>query len=292
MQTEKTPIISKDKDELKAALEAILFISGEAVSHFRLANTLNITSDELDELIMSLQEDLQAKHRGLALVKIAGGYRLCTKIKIAPYLEKFTQVVDKKLSQPIMETLSIIAFKQPVTKQEIEEIRGVNTDKILRRLLERDLIQEVGRKKVIGRPILYGTTSTFLQCFGLNDIKDLPELPNMSYEEREKLYQEANLFSNEDLKLIKQLGIYHGTKIFTSGEFAKFCNTTKDTLFHYDDINLLKPAKIAPNGYRIIISCNQAFLFDMISLLKEVGLSLEEIKIYMDNRDAKTFYPC
>ena len=194
MQTEKTPIISKDKDELKAALEAILFISGEAVSHFRLANTLNITSDELDELIMSLQEDLQAKHRGLALVKIAGGYRLCTKIKIAPYLEKFTQVVDKKLSQPIMETLSIIAFKQPVTKQEI------NTDKILRRLLERDLIQEVGRKKVIGRPILYGTTSTFLQCFGLNDIKDLPELPNMSYEEREKLYQEANLFSNEDLK--------------------------------------------------------------------------------------------
>ena len=179
MQTEKTPIISKDKDELKAALEAILFISGEAVSHFRLANTLNITSDELDELIMSLQEDLQAKHRGLALVKIAGGYRLCTKIKIASYLEKFTQVVDKKLSQPIMETLSIIAFKQPVTKQEIEEIRGV---------------------KVIGRPILYGTTSTFLQCFGLNDIKDLPELPNMSYEEREKLYQEANLFSNEDLK--------------------------------------------------------------------------------------------
>ena len=171
MQTEKTPIISKDKDELKAALEAILFISGEAVSHFRLANTLNITSDELDELIMSLQEDLQAKHRGLALVKIAGGY-----------------------------PLSIIAFKQPVTKQEIEEIRGVNTDKILRRLLERDLIQEVGRKKVIGRPILYGTTSTFLQCFGLNDIKDLPELPNMSYEEREKLYQEANLFSNEDLK--------------------------------------------------------------------------------------------
>ena len=69
------------------------------------------------------------------------------KNKIAPYLEKFTQVVDKKLSQPIMETLSIIAFKQPVTKQEIEEIRGVNTDKILRRLLERDLIQEVGRKK-------------------------------------------------------------------------------------------------------------------------------------------------
>lgn len=191
----------KNKDELKAALEAILFVSGEAVSHFKLANTLAISSDDLDELIVLLQDDLQKNDRGLALVKIAGGYRLCTKVKIAPYLEKFTQVIDKKLSQPIMETLSIIAFKQPVTKQEIEEIRGVNTDKILRRLLERDLIQEVGRKKVIGRPILYGTTSVFLQCFGLNDLKDLPELPSMNYEERDKLYQESNLFISDSDKL-------------------------------------------------------------------------------------------
>lgn len=189
----------KNKDELKAALEAILFVSGEAVSQFKLTNTLDISSDDLDELIVCLQDDLQKSDRGLALVKIAGGYRLCTKVKIAHYLEKFTQVIDKKLSQPIMETLSIIAFKQPVTKQEIEEIRGVNTDKILRRLLERDLIQEVGRKKVIGRPILYGTTSVFLQCFGLNDLKDLPELPSMNYEERDKLYQEANLFTSDNI---------------------------------------------------------------------------------------------
>lgn len=188
-----------NQNELKAALEAILFISGEAVSPLKLADTLAITTESLDELIASLQDDLKASNRGLALIKIAGGYRLCTKTKLAPYLEKFTQIVDKKLSQPLMETLSIIAFKQPVTKQEIEEIRGVNTDKILRRLIERDLIQEIGRKKVIGRPILYGTTSVFLQCFGLNDIKDLPELPDMNYEEREKLYQEANLFTTDDL---------------------------------------------------------------------------------------------
>lgn len=188
-----------NQNELKAALEAILFISGEAVSPLKLADTLAITTEALDELIASLQDDLKASNRGLALIKIAGGYRLCTKTKLASYLEKFTQIVDKKLSQPLMETLSIIAFKQPVTKQEIEEIRGVNTDKILRRLIERDLIQEVGRKKVIGRPILYGTTSVFLQCFGLNDIKDLPELPDMNYEEREKLYQEANLFTTDDL---------------------------------------------------------------------------------------------
>ncbi len=197
MLTKETTNIAK-LDELKAALEAILFISGEAISPFKLANTLGVNSNELDLLIMSLQEDLNASHRGLALIKIAGGYRLCTKTKVSPYLEKFTQVIDKKLSQPIIETLSIIAFKQPVTKQEIEEIRGVNTEKILRRLLERDLIQEVGRKKVIGRPILYGTTALFLQSFGLNDIKDLPELPDTDYQERDKLYQEANLFSAEE----------------------------------------------------------------------------------------------
>ena len=192
----------RDIDNLKAGLEALLFVSGEAVSGIKLANTLEISLDELDELIVAVQDDLQSEHRGLALIKIADGYRLCTKAKLAPYLEKFTQVVDKKLSQPLMETLSIIAFKQPVTKQEIEEIRGVNTEKILRRLLERDLIQEIGRKKVIGRPILYGTTAVFLQSFGLNDIKDLPELPNMNYEERDKLYKSTNLFS--ELSLAEQ----------------------------------------------------------------------------------------
>lgn len=200
MQREAYILFTENQNELKAALEAILFVSGEAVSEIKLATTLGISPNNLDELVLSLQEDLQKDNRGLALIKIAGGYRLCTKTKLAPYLEKFTQIVDKKLSQPIMETLSIIAFKQPVTKQEIEEIRGVNSDKILYRLIQRDLIQEVGRKKVIGRPILYGTTPLFLQCFGLNDIKDLPELPHMSYEEREKIYQEADLFQKADLE--------------------------------------------------------------------------------------------
>lgn len=188
------------RNELKAAIEAILFVAGDAVSATKLANTLSISDNELDTLIISLQEDLQQNSSGLALIKIAGGYRLCTKAKLAPYLQKFTQIVDKKLSQPLLETLSIVAFKQPVTKQEIEEIRGVNSDKILRRLLERNLIQEIGRKKVIGRPILYGTTTLFLQCFGLNDLKDLPELPSMNYEEREKIYQKSNLFSGMEFK--------------------------------------------------------------------------------------------
>ena len=114
--------MNERKDELKAAIEAILFVAGEAVPGVKLASTLSISGNELDELIAALQDDLQQNGSGLALIKIAGGYRLCTKAKLAPYLQKFTQVVDKKLSQPLLETLSIVAFKQPVTKQEIEEI--------------------------------------------------------------------------------------------------------------------------------------------------------------------------
>lgn len=174
----------------------MLFVSGEAVPETKLMEVLALQPDALDELIAGLQTELEKPGSGLALIKIGGGYRLCTKTKLAPYLDKFTQVVDKKLTQPLMETLSIVAFKQPVTKQEVEEIRGVNSEKPLRRLLDRDLIQEVGRKKVIGRPILYGTTSLFLQCFGLNDIKDLPELPDFNYAERERLLREANLFND------------------------------------------------------------------------------------------------
>lgn len=100
-----------------------------------------------------------------------------------PYIEKLSQTVDRRLSHPAMETLAIIAFRQPVTKQEIESIRGVHAEKVLSLLLERELIQEVGRKAVIGRPILYGTTDTFLRCFGLRDLKELPALPDLTPEE-------------------------------------------------------------------------------------------------------------
>jgi segregation and condensation protein B len=92
-------------------------------------------------------------------------------------IEKLTQVVDRRLTAPTMETLSIIAFKQPITKAEIEAIRGVRAEKALARLLEYELIAEVGRKQAIGRPILYGTTDRFLQAFGLKSLEDLPSLP-------------------------------------------------------------------------------------------------------------------
>ena len=163
--------------ELKGPLEAILFASGEPITEAHLQDILQADPETLTELLQWLADDLSERRSGLMLQQVAGGWQLVTRPECFPYVEKLTQTVDKKLSAPALETLSIIAFKQPITKQEIEQIRGVHVERILARLMEMELIAEVGRKAVIGRPILYGTTPVFLQCFGLKDIRDLPDLP-------------------------------------------------------------------------------------------------------------------
>ncbi|WP_182187894.1 SMC-Scp complex subunit ScpB [Pectinatus frisingensis] len=164
-------------EKLKAPLEAMLFICGDPLSCNQISSILGIDQESIDALIAELQNDMNGTGRGLTIKKIADSYQMCTKPEMSPYLEKLTEMTDKKLSAPALETLSIIAFKQPITKQEVEAIRGVRADNVINRLLERELIQEIGRKKVVGRPILYGTTNTFLKCFGLSDIDQLPALP-------------------------------------------------------------------------------------------------------------------
>ena len=165
--------------ELKGPLEAVLFASGDPISEEQLRNVLQVDAETIVELLHGLAEDLSARKSGLMLQQVAGGWQLVTRPECFSYVEKLSQTVDKKLSGPALETLSIIAFKQPITKQEIEQIRGVHIERTLARLMEMELIAEVGRKAVIGRPILYGTTPAFLQSFGLKDIKDLPELPEL-----------------------------------------------------------------------------------------------------------------
>lgn len=167
--------------ELKAPLEALLFVSGDPVPVGHLADILQIDRANVEELLAQLQADMETADRGLTIIKVAGGYQICTKPEFSPHVEKLTQVMDKKLSAPALETLSIIAFKQPITKQEIEDIRGVRVDRVLGKLVDRSLIKEAGRKKVIGRPILYETTEEFLKCFGLADLNDLPALPDEVY---------------------------------------------------------------------------------------------------------------
>ncbi len=164
-------------DKFKAPLEAMLFVSGDPLSNEQISGILKIDKESIDSLIASLQEDMKQTGSGLMIKKVNNCYQICTIPEVSPYLEKLTEITDKKLSVPALETLSIIAFKQPITKQEIENIRGVRADSIINKLLERDLIQEIGRKKVVGRPIIYGTTNNFLKCFGLSSLDDLPTLP-------------------------------------------------------------------------------------------------------------------
>lgn len=155
----------------------MLFANGDPVTLTQLADILQIDEQNVIELIEKLRQKLEDRESGLSLIAVAGGYQLVTRADNFEYVERLSQTRDKSLSQAAMETLSIIAFKQPITKQEIEKIRGVRIERVMTRLLELGLISEIGRKNVVGRPILYGTTEVFLQCFGLNDLKDLPPLP-------------------------------------------------------------------------------------------------------------------
>lgn len=161
---------------LKGPLEALLFASGDPVPGDRLAQILEVPVGHVESMIAEMQQAMTADERGLTIVAVAGGYQLCTKPQLADTVEKLAEIQDNRLSSAALETLAIIAFKQPITRQEIESIRGVKVDRVVHTLTERQLIKEIGRKDAIGRPILYGTTTEFLKCFGLKTLKDLPDL--------------------------------------------------------------------------------------------------------------------
>ncbi|HHW06571.1 MAG TPA: SMC-Scp complex subunit ScpB [Clostridia bacterium] len=163
-------------DELKAILECLLFASNGAVSAKELASVVGVTEQEVEELIAALMDDYGQSGRGIQIYQVAGGYKMATKPDYAEYIEKLCRHKPSPLSKAALETLAIIAYRQPVTRAEIEAIRGVKVDHLLSNLLEKNLIQEVGRKETPGRPILYGTTTEFLEYLGLNSIEDLPPL--------------------------------------------------------------------------------------------------------------------
>ena len=164
--------------ELRAAIEAILFVSNEPVS---LDDLIDAFSDEgRDAVVAQLEEikrNLDANVGGFMLEQTAGGWRLATRAEHDPILKKyFAKKGESRLSLAALETLAICAYRQPVTAPEVSEIRGVNSNAVIRTLLERRMIRVAGRKNVVGSPILYRTTRDFLVHFGLNDIRDLPAL--------------------------------------------------------------------------------------------------------------------
>jgi len=172
------PAEGLDEREVKAILEALLFVSHEPITLDRLTTVIGgLAKADVAHALRGLQQDYDADGRGLRIVELAGGFQIITRPDCAPWIKRLEKVkTAPKLSRSALETLSIIAYKQPVVRSEIEAIRGVETSGVLRTLLDRRLVRMVGRKDVPGRPIMYGTTKLFLQQFGLRDLADLPPL--------------------------------------------------------------------------------------------------------------------
>ena len=163
--------------EIKAIVESLLFASGTPIALRRLAEVIGVAQAEVRAAVMLLIEECADVERGVRLVEVAGGYQFRTAAEYADYVKKFVQEKPSKLSRAALETLSIIAYRQPLTKAEVELVRGVDVDGVLNSLLTKKLIRVVGRKDVAGRPWVYGTTPQFLELFGLNDLSSLPPLP-------------------------------------------------------------------------------------------------------------------
>lgn len=177
--------------EVKSAIESILFLSGEAVEVSRLAEILEVDEEHIYDAVTKINETYIDHNSGLFITQIDDSYQMCTVAENAPYIEKFLQKPSKKLlTQPIIETLAIVAYSQPITKVQIADIRGVRSDHTINKLVEFNLICEVGRLDVIGKPILFGTTGEFLRHFGFSSID---ELPKVKEELIEKFKEEVQL---------------------------------------------------------------------------------------------------
>ena len=174
-QAEKTP---------EAAIEAILFSMGESVEVTKIAAAIGKEPEETREILERMKERYDREDRGIKLIELEGAFQLCTKQEYYDCLITIAQQPKKAvLTDVMLETLSIIAYKQPVTKAEIEKIRGVKCDHAVNRLVEYDLVQELGRLYAPGRPILFGTTEEFLRNFGIDSTEHLPEINPVQLED-------------------------------------------------------------------------------------------------------------
>ncbi|HEX9021143.1 MAG TPA: SMC-Scp complex subunit ScpB [Nitrospirota bacterium] len=189
-----------EDQELKSAIEALLFVAGSPLSLDRMKSTFDeVPSERLEAQIEALRRDYDGRGAGLMVAEVAGGYQLATRPEHFSWIRKFKSVkASSKLSRPALETLAIVAYKQPVTRTEVEAIRGVNVGGIMRNLMERRLVKIVGKKDVPGKPMLYGTSPEFLQYFGLKDLSALPTLKEFQeLEAGEEVMEEVPLGEGE-----------------------------------------------------------------------------------------------
>jgi segregation and condensation protein B len=170
--------------EKKSVLEALLFLSGEPITLSTIKDAIDLPESEIKRLMDELITQYRERNGGVFIAEIANGYQMVTNPGYSEWVIKFRSTqLSTRLSMPALETLSIIAYKQPIIKAEIEQLRGVNSDSAVKTLLEKRLIKVMGRKEAPGRPFLYGTTREFLQYFGLKDLTELPTLKDLVREE-------------------------------------------------------------------------------------------------------------
>jgi segregation and condensation protein B len=169
-----------NKKNIKSAFESMMFTWGEPLDAKAAADVFNITKQEAIEYFEELQEEYEQENRGIVIRRVNQSFQFVTRLENADYVRRLcTPVKSKRLSQSALEVLAIVAYKQPVTKGEIEAIRGIRCDRVMEGLMKKDLVCEKGRSDAVGRPILYGTTNVFLQNFGFESLKDLPDIEDI-----------------------------------------------------------------------------------------------------------------
>ena len=177
---EQTQFSTDAEPTEESVVEAVLFVSDEPLTPNRLADIVGASVKHIREHINKLNEQYQANNNAFRIEEIAGGYQLLTLSSYNPWLKKLLRARnDSKLSPASLETLAIIAYKQPAIRADIEAIRGVAVGEVVRSLMYKGLVKIVGRAEVLGRPMLYGTTKKFLEVFGLNTLKDLPNIEEL-----------------------------------------------------------------------------------------------------------------
>ena len=168
------------KKKIKSALESILFVWGDPLEAKTCAELFNMPVSDMLHILRELMQDYEERGSGIRIREMDKSFQLCTAAENDDYIRLLcTPAKQKRLSQPALETLAIIAYKQPVTKAQIDSIRGIKSDRVIEGLMAKNLIAELGRSTAIGRPYLYGTTKEFLKLFGFETLDDLPEIENI-----------------------------------------------------------------------------------------------------------------
>ncbi|MEE1038101.1 MAG: SMC-Scp complex subunit ScpB [Eubacterium sp.] len=199
------------KKTIKSALESMMFTWGEPLDAKDAADVFNMDWKEVYDLFIELQEEYQQEGRGIEIRRIEKSFQFVTKAENYEYIEKLcTPVKKKKLSQSALEVLAIVAYKQPVTRGEVEAIRGIKCERVLEGLEKKDLIKEVGRSNGLGRPILYGTTEQFLQYMNISSIDQLPQLEDM--ENGTESFQVEESLEMNQISMDSLTDIAHGTE--------------------------------------------------------------------------------